>query len=148
MLEGLLRYAPEPTDKAASQRPSAPGLEDFLEDKVEGLGSILNDIKKETTNRETLSKNVISLIYQHYLYVKSKLHELYHIAVGHSRAIEGRRTALERQLDTFKEEARKERILCWQDIAALNKELRAWLKQYLDIEQRVRLILPKKNKNR
>lgn len=144
-----MRYAPEPPDKVASQQPAAPGLEDFLEEKVEGLGSILGEITTEAANRETLSSSIITLIYEHYLYVKNKLHELTHIALGTNRSVESRRSALERQLDAFKEEARRERVQCWQDIAGLKRELRTWLKQYLDIAQRVRLILPeKKNKNR
>lgn len=68
--------------------------------------------------------------------------ELYSWPLGANRGIEIRRIRLEKQLDTLLQEKRAEQVKCWNDIALLNKELRNWFKEYCDLAQRVRLILP------
>jgi hypothetical protein len=91
--------------------------------------------------RSELSFHVIYRIYQHYCYLKTKLFELYPLELGKSRAVEGRRSQLETQLDMLKQEKRKEQIQCWQDKEALKKEWRQWFKQYCDLVQRAKIIL-------
>lgn len=118
-------------------------LENLLHEKVRSLSDILAQIALETNNREELSLKVIDKIYRHYIYLKSKLFELYGWEPGINKGIEIRRSKLEKELNTLNQEKRQEDIQCWQDIALLKKEFRDWFKQYSDLLQRVKIIVPK-----
>lgn len=144
-LESLLEYSPA-SDYFALQSAEARdekglSLEDLLQDKVRSLSHILKEIQGDIKSRATLFENIVYRIYQHYCYLKAKLFELYIFPINGNRAIEGRRGSLEKQLDSLKQEKRKEQVQCWQDIVALKKEFRTWLKQYKDLASRVRLVL-------
>lgn len=91
-------------------------------------------------SRLALSENVIYRIYQHYCYLKSKLFDLYLFPVNGNRAVEQRRSGLEKQLDFLKQEKRQEQVQCWQDVAVLRVESRQWAKQHGDLLLRVRLV--------
>ena len=92
--------------------------------------------------RKALFVKVVLDIYKQYSYLKTKLFELYYWRIGLSRSVEGRRSALEQQLDALNLEKRNPQVLCWQDVAQLRRELRTWFKQYRDLVQRVRIISP------
>ncbi|MDA2925106.1 hypothetical protein MYX65_10750 [Acidobacteria bacterium AH-259-L09] len=113
-----------------------------MEEKVRSLAENLEQIEKEIRKRQQLSKNLIYQIYEHYCLLKSKLLGLYFWEPGANPSIEVRRSALEKQLDTLKQEVRKEQTQCWQDLSNLKKEFRNWFKQYCDLVQRVKLITP------
>lgn len=147
-LDLLLKYTPPPSEHFSVQQSEEKkdndlSLEGLLGAKVQCLSDILADIQHGIQGRKDLFENVIYRIYQHYCYLKGKLFEMYQWPINHSRAIETRRSGVEKQLDTLKQEKRKEQVQCWQDIAGLKKEFRVWLKQYSDLAQRVRLITGK-----
>lgn len=146
-IDSLLEYAtpqspeyfvnqPVPDDKQEGS------LEDLLSEKVRTLSSILCQIGSEIKSRETLSLKAIEDVDQHYCYLKTKLFELYSWEVGRSRDVEMRRSKLEKQLDTLRQEKRQEPTQCWRDVAPLRREFREWFKQYSDLVQRIRLVLP------
>ena len=144
-LESLLEYSPSLgyfalQDSDASDEKEA-SLEDLLQEKVHSLSDILAQIQKDIQSRSALFENIVYRIYQHYCYLKGKLFELYIFPINGNRAIEGRRSNLEKQLDALLQEKRKEQVQCWQDIAALKKEFRVWFKQHRDLTQRVKLVL-------
>lgn len=80
-------------------------------------------------------------MYQQYLYLKTKLMALYTWPVGANRNIEQRRLSLEGILDVLKREGRNEEVKCTEEIARLKTELWRWLKEYLELAQRVNLVL-------
>jgi len=145
-LESLLEYSPPSRPSYfAVQNPKKDSndeasLENLLQEKVRGLSGILVNIQHSIKSRKDLFENIVYRIYQHYCYLKGKLFEMYQWPINHSRAIEARRSGVEKQLDALKLEKRQEQVQCWQDIAELKKEFRVWLKQYCDLVQRVRLI--------
>ena len=149
-IENLLEYAPkEALDQSAlwqsnSKDEEPDALEGLLTDKVRCLTDILHDIGRDIASRAKLRENVIYRIYQHYCYLKGKLFDLYTWRIDGIRAVEQRRSALEKQLDTLKQEKRQEQVQCWQDIANLKVEFRKWFKQYGDLALRVRVMLPDK----
>jgi len=165
-LESLLKYSPPSSlknppvpkstetnlekttkEKKETTEENTPpdSLENILNEKVQCLSSILAQINHDITSRGGLSQNVIYRIYQHYLYLKTKLYELSQWEFGSSRNVEQRRSNLEKQLDTLKQEKRQEQVQCWQDIVSLKKELRNWFKQYCDLMQRVKIVMPGKD---
>ena len=91
--------------------------------------------------RARVSHEIIVRIYQQYLYLKTKLMALYTWPVGGNRIIEQRRLTLEGILDVLKREGRNEEVKCTEEIARLKSELWRWLKEYLELAQRVRLVL-------
>jgi len=117
-------------------------LEGLIGDKVRCLGDMLTQIQQDMQRRTVLSEQVITRIYQHYCYVYTKVLELSTWQMGSNKTIESRRLRLEQQLDALKQETRQEQVQCWQDIALLRKEWRQWFKQYSDVMQRARIILP------
>ena len=131
---------PDSANSPIQKQKVTTSLDDILLERLACLGGILKGIDEEARQRANLSGNIIHLIYQHYCYLKSKLHWLKLWPLSSDRAIESRRSALEKQLDALKQEKRQEQVLCWQDAAALRKEFRMWLKQYSDLMQRVKLV--------
>ncbi len=109
--------------------------------KMDGLACILADIERDIEARNALSRDVIDRIYRHYLYVKEYLLRLYDWPVNGVRAIEMRRSALEKQLDALKQEKRKEQVECWKDTAKLKEEFRRWFKDYNDHAMRAEIML-------
>jgi len=145
-IEALLEYVPHALDylavrQTARQENDMGGLEGLLSEKIRSLRTILDQITLEIVERDNLSKNVINHIYQHYSYFKTRLLELYVWPLSSNRAIEFRRTTLEKQLDALKQEKRSEQVQSSQDIALLNSEFRKWFKQFSDITQRSKLVL-------
>lgn len=144
-IDSLLAYAPRST-YVADQETTPPrqraSIEAFLAEKVRSLSSILEDIEWEARQRQRLSLGVLHQIYLHYTYIKAKLFELYIFPVAGNRAIEMRRSSLEKQLDALNVERRQEQVLCRQDVARLRQEFRNWFKQHADLVQRVQLVLP------
>lgn len=145
-IDSLLAYAPPPisayvADHQPTPRRQAAAFTSLMQEKVRSLSSILADIEHEAGQRQSLSADIIQQIYEHYTYLKSKLFELYIFPITGNRALESRRSALEKQLDALKQEDRRERVLCWQDVAALRREFRTWFKQHADLVQRVKLVL-------
>ena len=144
-LESLIEYAPPVSANALlanREEPKEPdALEGLLTSKVRCLADILDDINSDIAGRLRLSRNVIYRIYQHYLYLKSKLMELYLWPLSGNRAIEQRRAGLEKQLDLLKQEKRAEQVQRWQDVSRLKSEFRKWLKEYRDLAGRVNLIV-------
>ncbi len=160
-LDMLLAYSPSTTKNKVSEiEKSGDGdseqdsLETLLSDKLNSFRTILYDITSDIEKRKLLSKDIIYRIYQHYIYLKTHLMELYHVEIGSSFTFDFRRSSLEKQLDTLKHEKRKEQVTCSQDVAKLKKEFREWFKKYSDLLQRVKIIIPdgisgnKKNLNR
>lgn len=149
-LDSLLEYCnPQPSGyfknlNQSEDNEQTDSLENILQEKVHCLSDILRQIVHDIKSRKDLSLNVIYRIYQHYCYLKSNLFELYTWELGRNRGIEIRRVRLEKQLGTLKQEKRQEQIHSWQDIALLKKEFRNWFKQYRDLVQRVKIILPGK----
>ena len=132
-IESLLAYAPPArsayvADHQSAPRRQAPAFVSLMQEKVRSLSSILADIEQEARHRQSVSADVIHRIYEHYTYLKAKLFELYIFPITSNRALESRRSALEKQLDALKQEDRRERVLCWQDVAKLRREFRTWLK--------------------
>jgi hypothetical protein len=119
-------------------------LEYLFQDKVDSLSEILAQIDRDIKSRNDLSKDVIEQIDQHYRYIKTKYYELQQWMFGHNRWVEQRRSALERQLDALDQEKRQEQIQCWRDIAQLTREFRDWFKQYCDLMQRIKIIIPER----
>lgn len=150
-LESLIEYNPGSNlgylDNP-NKREEGPGLGNLLEEKVRCLSEILGDIEVAIKARGDLFGNLVYRIYQHYCYIKTKLLHVYQWEISGNRAIELRRSSLEKQLDGLKQEKRKEQVQCWQDIALLKKELRTWFKQYSDLVQRVKLVVPGKRGKR
>ena len=145
ILESILSYVPVSDTEYGDIPDSDDGratLEDLVLGKVRCLGQIMAEIDEDTRKRTSLSEDVIFRIYQHYLYIKAKLMELYVWPFSGNRAIESRRSALEKQLDALKQEKRKEQVECWKDIAKLRQEARTWFKQYVDLSLRARVVLP------
>lgn len=126
-------------DKTEDQS-GAVALDTILDDKVECFREILSDVQTDIDARRGLSSSLTQRTYQHYQYIKSALLELSTWPIDGNRAIESRRSNLEKQLDGLKQEARTEAATCWTDVAALKKEWRTWFKQYQDLMQRVSLI--------
>jgi len=119
-------------------------LENLLIEKVNNLAQILSQIHNEINNRKKLSHYLIYRLYNHYFYVKSYFLILDHGEIGGNRSIELRRSRLEQQLNNILQEKRLEQSRCWKDIAQLNKESRQWLKQYMDLVERVKIVIPEK----
>jgi len=126
---------------AQSTPRGGSGIESFLTEKVEGLAVILRDIRCEIARRARVSAEVIARIYQQYLYLKTKLFELYRWPLSASRSIEQRRLGVEGMLDLLLREQRNEQVKCTEEIARLKGELWRWLKEYFELAQRVRLVL-------
>ena len=76
--------------------------------------------------------------------MKTKLFEVYSWELGKVRNVEQRCSGLEKQLDELNKQKRQEQVECWRDIAELKTEFRTFFKQYCDLIQRVRLVLPQK----
>jgi hypothetical protein len=125
---------------------SPNALENMMGGKVQCLTTILRSIQTDIQQRTEISKDVIERIYVHYLYVNTKLLEINETPIDSNRALETRRSGLEKQLDTLKLEKRQEQVKCWQDIFKLHQEHRNWYKQYCDLMGRVSLVLPTKGK--
>jgi hypothetical protein len=144
-LEQLLAYSFEPAvdgqPLTGTNDRGGSGIEDFLSEKVASLGTIVRDMRAEIARRARLSRELCQQIYQQYLYVKSKLLQLYLWPMSANRAIEQRRLGLEGTLDVLLREGRSEQVKCTEEIARLKGELWRWLKEYLDVRQRVRLVL-------
>ena len=119
----------------ASREPIPDRL---LEDKVNSLADILNQIQLDILKRQELSQSVINQVYDNYCSLRSKLFQLEFWELGVNRGIDIRRGFFEKQLDSLKQEVRKEQVQCWSDVSKLKKEFRTWLKQYSDLVQRVR----------
>lgn len=119
----------------------ASSLESLLQEKAKCLASILEDILRDIAGREELSQAVLSDLEVHASRVKSLLLQT-ELSVDHRRwpYTTTRRQALEKQLDTLKEEKRRERVQAWQDKQKLKEEFRRWWKQYQDQKQRTRLL--------
>lgn len=115
-----------------------------MQEKVSCFANILIQVNQDIQKRNGLSETVIKKIYEHYSYLKSKLFEMYLWPVGGNRAIETRRSGLEQQLNDLNQQTREEKIKAWNDVAILKKEFRTWFKQYSDLKQRVKLVLPEK----
>ncbi len=143
-IEQLVTYqAPNSSVSVKSTTPQKPNsLETLLREKVGGLTEILNQLHSETEHRKHLSKNIVGDIYCLYLYLKSYFLTLDQWGIGHNRPVELRRSRLEQQLLQLRQEVRMEKAQCWKDIANLNKEKRTWLKQYRDLMQKVKIMLP------
>lgn len=146
-LDSMLEYSPPALINDSQTSPDSEldktddSLENILEEKVNCLSTILVQINHDITKRGDLSQNVINKIYEHYCYLKTKLFELYQWRFGSNRNIESRRSKLEKQLDSLKQEKRQEQVQCFRDILLLGKESRNWFKQYCDLMQRVKIIL-------
>lgn len=151
-LEALLRYplppkAPGQENLLPSESPAErPSLEGLLEQKINALGIILGDVARDISSRQSVSIAFIERLYVQYFYIKAKFFELSFFPIGGNRAIESRRSTLEKQLDALVQEKRQEQVRCWQDIAALKKEFRVWLKQYSDLVSRAEILMPEKHK--
>lgn len=124
----------------SKDQQAVSSIDSLLMEKVESLASILGDINEKITERHSVSANVSGLIDQHYLYVKFKLLEMNHWPLNGVKAIELRRSNLEKQLDTLLNEQRREQVLCFQDIADLKREFWKWFKEYCDVAQRMRIV--------
>jgi len=139
-IEQLLAYAVDEEVATQSTSREGSGIESFLTDKVEGLATILRDIRCEIARRARVSHEVIARIYQQYLYLKTKLFELYRWPLSASRSIEQRRLGLEGMLDLLLREQRNEQVKCTEEIARLKGELWRWLKEYMELTVRVKFI--------
>jgi hypothetical protein len=131
---------PEQED-AGKRDGGGSGLEEFLAEKVRALSDIVADVRGEIARRARLSNDLVGRIYQQYLYLKTKLIELYSWSVPANRAVEQRRLRLEGILDVLKREGRNEEVKCTEEIARLKGELWRWLKEYLDVAVRTRLVM-------
>lgn len=149
-LEALLEYSsPEIADYSSlvevpDDENSSSSLDALLGDKVACLSNILSQIQQDIESRKNLSHQIAFDIAQNYSYLKNKLFELYTWTLGRSRSIEGRRSSLEKQLDALNQTKRDEQVKSWQDVESLKKEWRIWFKQYCDVVQRIKIILPGK----
>jgi len=143
-LEHNVRYLAVPSEDTrpddVEQGAGGTDIEDFLQKKVESLGSLLRDVEREILGRREVSSIVRARIYEHYLLIKAKLIQLYSWPLSSDRAIEGRRQGLEEALDTLLREHRNEQVKCAQDVSQLKVELWRWLKEYLELSGRVRLL--------
>ena len=145
-LDSLLEYSLQnlahhiEPQKAESEENDS--LENLLQEKVDSLSEILAQIDRDIKSRNDLSKEVIEQIDQHYRYLKTKYYELQEWMFGRNRWVELRRSALEKQLDVLNQEKRQEQVQCWRDIAQLTREFRDWFKQYCDLMQRIKIIIP------
>jgi len=141
-LEQLLAYRDvgDVSEPAADQH-GGHGIEAFLGEKVRSLGEIVRDVRREISRRAQVSHEIVGRIYQQYLYLKTKLWELYIWPLSANRAVEQRRLGLEGMLDLLLREQRNEQVKCTEEIARLKIELWRWLKEYLELAQRVRLVL-------
>jgi len=145
LFESLARYRarldePGPAVEIASER-NGDTIGSFLLGKLGCLDDLIADIDADVVTRDVLFANVTCRIYQHYCYLKSKLYEMHDFPVSSNRALEMRRTGLEKQLDGLLQEHRAEQIERFKDVAKLKTERRDWKKQRADLAQRVRLVL-------
>lgn len=149
-LEALLGYSPgvqksRPPRAGAAEDPpgeaSDDALAELLGDKVRTLVDVLASIDEDVAVRGRVSSMVLGDIVREYCYLKTKLYELDTWSLGANRSVEGRRTKLEAMLQQLNQETRQEMTTKWQDIAALRREQRTWLKQYRDLLQRVALAM-------
>jgi len=131
----------ESVEATGRERDGGRGIEGFLAEKVHGLRGIVLDVRSEMSRRGRVSHEIIARIYQQYLYLKTKLFELYRWPLSASRSIEQRRLGLEGMLDVLLREQRNEQVKCTEEIARLKAELWRWLREYLELAQRVRLVL-------
>jgi len=147
-LDMLLAYSPSKTNQVIKKRGDGDGdseqgsLENLLSDKLNSFRTILTDVTSDIDKRRALSEDIINRIYQHYIYIKTNLMELYTVQIGSSFTFDFRRSSLEKQLDSLKHEKRAEQITCSQDIAKLKIEFRQWFKKYSDLLQRIKIIIP------
>jgi hypothetical protein len=117
-------------------------LEDLLISRVGVMEQILADIQTSIQSRQIVSREFLQAVEDHYGYVKSKLFDLHAWPFPSAPAIDERRGALEKELGVLTQEKRREFITCWQDIVDLKREFRSWFKEYADLRQRARLLLP------
>ncbi|MEQ1935126.1 MAG: hypothetical protein ABL962_14800 [Fimbriimonadaceae bacterium] len=133
-----------PEEESAGVRgkgDGARGLEEFLAEKVHGLRGIVLDVRSEIDRRARVSHEVAARICEQYLYLKTKLFELYRWPLSANRAMEQRRLGVEGMLDLLLREHRNEQVKCTEEIARLKGELWRWLREYLELAQRVQLVL-------
>jgi hypothetical protein len=124
------------------KKEQSDSLEYLLQEKVDSLSEILAQIDRDIKSRNDLSKDVIGQIDHDYRYIKTKYFELEQWMFGHNKWAEQRRSALEKELDALNKEKRQEEVQCWQDIAQLTREFRDWFKQYCDLMQRIKIVIP------
>jgi hypothetical protein len=147
-IDSLLEYSLQrfpryiAVQEAQPEKEQIDSLEYLLQQKVDSLSDILAQIDRDIKSRDNLSKEVIEQIDHDYRYIKTKYFELEQWMFGHNRWVEQRRSALENQLDTLNQEKRQEQVQCWRDIAQLTREFRDWFKQYRDLMQRIKIIIP------
>lgn len=142
-MEQLLAYGvvDDVSSRPVPEQRGSQGIEAFLSEKVRGLGEIVRDVRGEISRRAHVSHDVVGRIYQQYLYLKTKLLELYIWPLGANRSVEQRRLGLEGMLDLLLRERRNEQVKCTEEVARLKIELWRWLKEYLELAQRVRLVV-------
>ena len=146
-LESILLYAPELSlDEPPSASRISP-LEKILTEKVRALSSLLQQIQHEVRGRATLMDYVVYRIDYEYCLTRARLLEVLNWTPGASRSVDQRRSVLERELAVLNVERRKQQVEAWRDVAILQREFRTWLKQYSDLMQRVRLVVPQSERH-
>ncbi|MFZ0429322.1 MAG: hypothetical protein WAO20_14475 [Acidobacteriota bacterium] len=121
--------------------PPSEGLEGFLESRVRAVARILDDIETDASNRQHLSDEVLAAIEDEAGALRSAVRTL-EAALLHDAGFHPLRQGLERRLEQLGAEARRERVTRWQDLAALKRELRQWLREYEKALERTRLLGP------
>lgn len=123
-------------------RNAASQLDDVLEDRVACLADILDDVDHSIANRNDLSSEILKGIDQQYLEIKNNLLSLDAVTRGISEGTDQRRLDLEKELGRLSQEKRHETITCWQDVARLAEEARDRFREYRELLQKTRILLP------
>jgi len=115
--------------------PSAPsGLATLLDSRVTTLGDFVRAVTAEGVGRRRLSEEVAHSLASEASAVQSELWALPDGGAG------ARRQTLETRLAMLAEAHRQEQVACWRDLEQVQRERRTWLKEYLELRQRMTLL--------
>ncbi len=106
-------------------------LDRLLSDKISLLREQIQDIRNEIDLRKQLAKDAITEIDEQICKVKTLLYEP--DACG---TPQGRKTELEKQIQTLELGKQNQKIQCWNDIEGLKRELRQTKREYREAVRR------------
>ena len=93
-----------------------------IEDKLRFLEDCISQIEEQIQEREHQRDDLLSELLQKTCDINTAI-----VAAGDHLS---RRTALEAEFNDIEEEMRKQKVDCWRDISALQKELRQLKREY------------------
>jgi len=111
------------------------GVEALLTARLATLRRFVDEVAEEGAMRRRLSTTLAETLAQEASAVQA---ELWLVPDGVTNM---RRQDLEARLANLAASHRLEQVSCWRDLEAVAREHRTWLKEYLELQQRVALVL-------